>query len=226
MKRLVCAAMLALISAPGVAQTSQTSHGDCSPNIANNPGTITFTCNIIQYTSSGKLKDLKLVYAELPPNNEGGKHTKEITGFFDQLQKLDNEFVYFRVHTYVGAGFGLKDLPRNQAIKAGVVYDLDLDGFGGNAEDYKGGYRIDLDGYRKQWGLNRTSTILFPKSGNAFFDTHRMKSIVMDGLAKIRLSDMQGYQFIEVVPAQPFGDLMARYDKVREKLPKRLRSEF
>jgi hypothetical protein len=226
MKRLVCAALLALISVPCFAQTTQTSHGDCSPNIANNPGTITFTCNIIRYTSSGKPKDLKLVYAELPRNNEAGKHTKEIIGFFDQLQKLDNEFVYFRVHTYVGAGFGLKDVPKKQPIRAGVDYDPDLDGFGGNAEDYKFGYRIELDEYRKQWGLNRASTILFPKSGNAFFDVHRMKSIVMDGLAKIRLSDIQGFQFIEIVPAQPFGDLMARYDKVREKLPKKLRSEF
>ena len=226
MKHLAAAALLALISAPCLAQTTQTSHGDCSPNIANNPGTITFTCNIIRYTSSGKPKELKLVYAELPRNNEGGKSTKEVIGFFDQLQKLDNEFVYFRVHTYVGAGFGLKDVPRNQPIKAGVTYDLDLDGFGGNAEDYRDGYRVELNEYRKQWGLNRTSTILFPKSGNAFFDAHRMKSIVMDGLAKIRLSDMQGFQFIEIVPAQPFGDLMARYDQVREKLPKRLRSEF
>jgi hypothetical protein len=226
MKRLACVVVLALISVPCFAQTSQTSHGDCSPNIANNPGTITFTCNIIRYTSSGKAKALKLVYAELPRNNEGGTHTKEIISFFDQLQKLDNEFVYFRLHTYIGAGFGLKDVPRNQSIRAGVDYDLDLDGFGGNVEDYKTGYRIELGEYRKQWGLNRASTILFPKSGNAFFDVHQMKSIVLDGLAKIRLSEIQGFQFIEIVPAQPFGDLMARYDKVREKLPKKLRSEF
>ena len=226
MTRLACAVFLALISVPCFAQTRQTSHGDCSPNIANNPGTITFTCNIIRYTSSGKPKDLKLVYAELPRNNEDGKKTKEIIGFFDQLQKLDNEFVYLRLHTYVGAGFGLKDVPKKQSIRAGVEYDLDLDGFGGNAEDYKYGYRIELDKYRPEWGRNRTSTILFPKSGNAFFDIHYMKSMSLDGLAKIRLSDIQGFQFIEIVPAQPFGDLMARYDKVREKLPKRLRSEF
>jgi len=226
MKCLVCAVLLALVSFPCLAQTKQTSHGDCSPNIANNPGTITFTCNIIRYTSSGKTKELKLVSAHLPRNNEDGKHTKEIMSFFDQLQKLDGEFVYFRLHTYVGAGFGLKDVPENRPIRAGVAYELDLDGFGGNPEDYKYGYRIELNEYRKQWGLNRTSTILFPKSGNAFFDVHYMKSMSLDGLAKIRLSDIQGFQFIEIVPAQPFGDLMARYDKVREKLPKRLRSEF
>src|SRR4051794_40437045 len=103
MRRLVCAAFLALITAPCGAQTTQTSHGDCSPNIATNPGTITFTCNIIRYGSGGKVKDLKLIYAELPRNNEGGKYTKEIISFFDQLQKLDNEFVYFRFSTYIGA---------------------------------------------------------------------------------------------------------------------------
>jgi hypothetical protein len=226
MKRLVCALLLTLMSVPCFAQTTQTSHGDCSPNIANNPGTISFVCNVIRYTSSGTTKELKLVSVHLPRNNEDGKHTKEIIGFFDQLQKLDGEFVYLRLHTYVGAGFGLKDVPQSRPIKAGVVYELDLDGFGGNPDDYKYGYRIELDKYRKEWGRNRTSTILFPKSGNAFFDIHYMKSMSLDGLAKIRLSDIQGFQFIEIVPAQPFGDLMARYDKVREKLPKRLRSEF
>jgi hypothetical protein len=213
---------------PCVAQTGQESHGACSPNVLSNPGTVSIICNVTQYTERGRTKALKLVAMELPRNNEDDNDTKAIIDFIDQLQKLDGQIVYLRLYTYPGAGMGLDNVPKNRRVRAGVVFDLGdlLDGFGGEPSDYKFGYSVQLRGYRQQWGMNIRSTILFPKSGNAFFDVHCMKSFSLDGLAKIRLSDIQGFQFIEIVPAQPFGDLLDKYEDTREKLPKGFHSEF
>ena len=68
----------------------------------------------------------------------------------------------------------------------------------------------------------------FPASGDAFFDVHYMKSMRLEGLAKIRISEMQGFQFIEIVPTPPFGDLKEQYDAIKEKIPKEIErnSEF
>ncbi len=79
-----------------------------------------------------------------------------------------------------------EDVPNNRRVRAGVVFDLKkeedgelLDGFGGNPSDYE-------YGYRQQWSMNIRSTLLFPKSGNAFFNAHYSKSFSLDGLARIR----------------------------------------
>lgn len=224
---LLCLASLVSLAIPCAADTSQTSHGACSPNILSNPGIV--ICNVTQYIDKkGTTRALKLVAMELPRNNEDEHDTTAIVDFFDQLQGLDGEIIYLRLSTYVGAGFGIDDVPGNRSIRAGAVFELKpfLDGFGGNWSEYEYGYSVVLKEYRKKWGRNDRSTLLFPKSGNAFFDVHYMKSFSVDGLAKIRLSDMQGSQWVEIVPVQPFGDLMDKYDEIREKLPKNFRHEF
>jgi hypothetical protein len=170
---------------------------------------------------------------DLPRNNEDEEATKPIIEFIDRLQGLDGQIVYLRLYTYPGSGIGIKNVPKNRRVRAGVVFDLKneeegelIDGFGGNPSDYEYGYSVKLHGYRQQWGMNIRSTLLFPKSGNAFFDAHYAKSFSLDGLARIRISDIQGYQFVEFVPAQPFGNLLEKYEELREKLPKGFHSDF
>ena len=226
-KHAICLA-LSLVVTPAVAQTRQESYGPCSPNIFTNNAPVNISCTIVTYAERGATKALKLVAINLPRNNEDERDTNKIIAFFDQLQGLDGEIVYFRLNTYVGAGFGFDNVPKNRAVRAGAIFDISnyLDGFGGKRSNYEYGYSVELSGYRNQWGRNRQSTILFPEAGNTFFDVHYMKAFSLDGLAKIRISDMQGFQWIEIVPAQPFGDLLAKYEEIREKLPKNLRREF
>ncbi|WP_050426224.1 hypothetical protein [Bradyrhizobium tropiciagri] len=184
------------------------------------------------YSDRGVAKQLKFVELNFPRNNLDDKDTPKIVSLVDQLQGLDQEIVYLRLVIYVGAGFGLQDVPKERAIRAGVVFDLQadqnsvLDGFGGDASGYEHAYSIELDKYRAQWGAVRSSTLLFPKLGNPFFDVHYMKSISLDGLAKIRISEIQGSQFIEILPVRPFGDLLAKYDAVRRRIPKLKSNEF
>ena len=246
MRCLLYLVVLSLFSLPCFAQATQESHGACSPNIVTNMGPV--TC-IIQYGYSGSTRELKLVAMELPPNNVDLNDTQVIIDFFDQLQKLDGKIVYLRLYMYPGAGAGFNDVSKKSRVRAGILFDWQLngkckggedacseflDGFGGNRSEYGHAYRVELPDYRPEWGGdiklkccgNRASTLLFPKSGNAFFDVHYMKSFSLDGLAKIRISDMQGFQWIEIVPAQPFGSLLEKYDEILEKLPKGIRHEF
>lgn len=233
MKTLLFIVFVSFLSAPCFGQTEQQSVGACSPNVLNNIGTVSVVCNIAQYTAAGRTRELKLVAMELPRNNDDDQYTQSIIDFIDRLQKLDGQIVYLRLYMYPGAGFGLKDVPKNRRVRAGIVFDLTkeeegylLDGFGGNSSDYKFGYSVKLRGYRQQWGMNIRSTLLFPKSGNAFFDAHYSKSFSLNGLARIRLSDIQGYQFVEFVPAQSFGNLLDKYEELREQTPKGFGSEF
>lgn len=173
---------------------------------------------------------LNIIDIAVPRNNEKSEFNTDvfslkemddrIIDIFDELQEYNDKIVYIRFYTYVGAGSGINDLPKNQKIKAGVVYNLDLvlDGFGGNQDDYSYGYSVELDTYREQWGSSRKSTLLFPAAGNAFFDVHYVKSMRFEGLAKIKVSGTQGFQFIEVVPTIPFGDLKKKYDDAKNRL--------
>src|SRR5262249_42942294 len=136
MRRYFFCLALSLLSTAASAQTTQESYGPCSPNIFTNNAPIKISCTVIKYTDRGVTKELKLVVVDLPSNNEDERNTKEIINFFDQLQGLDGEIIYLRFATYVGAGFGFNDVPKNRPIRAGAIFDVQenydlLDGFGG-----------------------------------------------------------------------------------------------
>ena len=204
--------------------------GDQSPAI-NTSGDVVIdysTTTISQAKKSPHSKPLQVLGHSLPRNNEDNNHTNNIINYFDDLQKLDGEIIYIRFSTYVGAGIGIDDVPKDNIVRAGVVFDLSnyLDGFGGNHDDYQYGYSVELDEYRDYWNNSRQSTILFPKKGNAFFDVHYMKSMNFEGVAKIKISDMQGFQWIEIIPADLEGDLKDQYDEVRSKIKRHPSDNF
>lgn len=187
------------------------------------------TTTINQANKSPHSKPLPLLDHSLPRNSvENDNSISEIISYFDDLQKLDGEIVYIRFSTYVGAGIGIDDVPKDNKIRAGVIFNLSnyLDGFGGNHDDYQYGYSIEVDEYRDNWNNSRQSTILFPKKGNAFFDVHYMKSMNFEGVAKIKISAMQGFQWIEIIPADLEGDLKDQYDEIRSKIKRHPSDNF
>jgi len=201
-------------------EINQTTTGSNSPAVSNVTGDVTIDYSITIVGDTKKTKPLPVLDITLPRNNEDITDTTKLIKFFDDLNELNGKIIYIRFYTYVGAGFGIKDIPENRVVRAGVVFDLAplLDGFGGDRGSYEYGYSIELDSYREQWGLSRQSTLMFPKRGNAFFDVHYMKSMRFEGLAKVKISGMQGFEWIEIIPAQPVGYLLEQYEEINAKM--------
>ena len=198
------------------------------------------TQTINTYRTDNKKVVLPILDIRIPPNNNPSflstdedslpEVNRQLVEHLDNLNKLDEKFVYIRFHTYVGAGFGLHEVAKSQDIKAGVVYELQnyVDGFGGNLKDYAYGYAVELSEYRNEWGGAMRSILLFPAKGNPFFNAHYMKAMTFEGFAKIRVSGMQGNQFIEVTPAEPIGYYQNAYDEAKDKISefKNIKWEF
>lgn len=223
MKKFLFGIFLMFISTFTNSQTIQDTRGDNSPIISNVHGNVNYTVTIIgKKPTAKKVTVLDIV---LPRNSEEEEsNTKTLLKFFDDLNKLNGQIIYIRFSTYVGAGIGIEDVPKNRSIRAGVVFDLTgsevLDGFGGERDNYEYAYSVELNKYRDAWSRSIQSTLLFPKKGNAFFDVHYMKSMTFEGLAKVKVSGMQGFQWIEIIPAEPFGDLKEQYDEIRAEMMK------
>ena len=209
---------------------SQVTTGDKSPAI-NTSGDVVIdysTTTINQVKKSPHSKPLILLDRSLPNNNEDENSTSEIISYFDDLQKLDEETIYIKFSTYVGAGIGIDDVPKNNEIRAGVVFNLGdyIDGFDGVRDDYQYGYSIELDEYRDNWNNSRQSTILFPTKGDAFFKVHYGKNMRFEGVATINILDLQSFQWIEIIPADLVGDLKDQYDEIKAKIKRHSSDNF
>ena len=117
--------------------------GDRSPAISGVSGDVAIDYSITIVGKTKQTKPLPVLDVSLPRNNEDVRDTSKLVQFFDDLNELSGQIIYIRFSAYVGAGFGIKDVPAGQPVRAGVVLDLSefLDGFGGNRENYEYGYR-------------------------------------------------------------------------------------
>jgi hypothetical protein len=184
--------------------------------------------------------DLPIIDLRFPPNNgneklygatlNDEKINELIISGFDELNAHAGKLVYIKFYTYVGFGAGIEHVTHSKNPRAGVVYEDNiyefLDGFGGDRSNIKYGYAIELNDYRNSWGGSNRSVIIFPMIGNAFFDVNFMKSMQFEGIAKIKISGMQGGQFIEIIPSLPVGNLAKAYDVAKDKVNKSPTSKF
>ncbi len=217
--------------APSGSGRTMSTTGNCSPIVADstaNKIAVTLNCSF-----GGGSFNVELIRATLACNNlverqdmaDGqkwrGRAVDGARDLFKRLQTYDDEFVYVDLVVPVGGGgCGLSDVRDKRFPKWGVVYQLDLDGFTGNHTAYQYGYQIDFDRPVEELapeggGKIRKSTLLFPKDDNAFFSARFGSFMVLEGLAKVKISHVQGFQFIEFVPAVPIGGLAEHYTKFK-----------
>jgi len=207
--------------------------GDCSPIVTDSTSNIAITLNC---SFGGGSFEVELLRATLSCNNEveardqaegilwRGERVQSARDLFRRIQRYHDRFVYVDLFILVGgAGCGLRDVKGTRYPRWGVVYQLDLDGFTGNHSAYEYGYQIDFNTYAAEishddGGKNRLSTLLLPKNDNAFFSARFSKAMFLEGLAKIKISEVQGFQYIEIVPAAPHGALADHYSKFKKYL--------
>ncbi len=216
-------AVFVMFFAVAIANAQNTTTGDCSPIVTNTKGNVTLNCTITR--DEGGNFDVKFIRATLACNsrvemqdiargeNVRGGPLDSARSLIGSLQSLDDEFVYVDISIWVGYGCGLEEISDQPLPKWGVVYRfLDyLDGFNGNSAAYALGYHFEFPQYSDEISNNITSTLLFTKGDDAFFTARYSKAIVLEGLAKVRVSSVQGFQFIELIPAAPIGGLAKYY---------------
>ena len=193
---------------------------NCSPVAGSSTATnivITLSC------SFGKdLSDVGLIRATLacnslmeasgraPGQGSRGQHVNSARDLFSHLQEYDGKFVFVDMFIAASNGCGLYEV-KDGNPKWGVDYRPDFNGFAGDWRSYKYGYKIQFDNFVPELGKNIGSTILFPTAGNEFLRAHYGNAFVLEGLAKIKISDAQGFQFIELAPETPNGSLANHY---------------
>jgi hypothetical protein len=228
-----CTAILAgLALVPGLAGAENLTSGGCSPVVSDTTGNVSITLNCNFGGDSGETFDVELIRATLACNSaverrdiaEGnlarGGPLDSARDLFRRLQGLDDEFVYVDLSIWVGYGCGLADVAEEPPPTWGVVYQLAeyLDGFTGNDAAYAYGYHIDYPNFTDEIGDNRTSTLLLTRSDDAFFTARYGKAMTLEGVAKVRITGIQGFQFIELVPATPIGGLAQHYARFKRYL--------
>lgn len=218
-----------------VAYAQNTTSGGCSPIVENTTGDVSITLNCTFGGSAGDSFDVQLLRATLACNSETerrevaegsvvrGEPISRAHDLFRQLQKLDDAFVYLDFSVWVGAGCGLDDVAGEPTPRWGVIYDLAsaLDGFPGDHNAYTYGYKIEFESYQQDLNNSRSSTLLFPKQDSAFFSARFGKAMQLEGVAKIRLTDVQGFQIVEITPATPVGGLAQHYNRLKRYLKER-----
>ena len=218
-----------------IAGAQNTTSGGCSPIVDNTTGNVSITLNCNFGSSANDSFDVQLLKVTLACNSETerreiaeghivrGEPISRAVDLFRRLQKLDDTFVYVDLSVWVGAGCGLDEIAGQPAPRWGVIYDLAaaLDGFPGNQDAYTYGYRIEFETYQEDLNNSRSSTLLFPKQDNAFFSARFGKAMWLEGVAKIRLTDVQGFQIVEITPATPVGGLAQHYSRLKRYLKKR-----
>jgi hypothetical protein len=173
-----------------------------------------------------------------------GEPIARVPDLFARLQELDEAFVYVDLFVWVGVGCGIREVADQPAPRWGVVLPDDLeggdkgefylDGFPGPGDKYEYGYRIEFDSFdakpvnvtcRQEPGLDFTScsqasTLLFPRDEGAFFNAQygRGNQFRLEGIAKIRITEWQGGQAVEIVPATPIGGLANHYNRFKRYL--------
>jgi len=192
-----------------------------------------FEVQLLQAKLSCNSKEEKRSLAE-------GEDVSRAADLFKQLQKLDEAFAYVDLSVWVGAGCGLYEVENQPAPRWGVVYTDELrpgkgkfylDAFPGPINKYDYGYRIEFDSVKGPDNVtcrreplpgeadfifcNQASTLLFPSNEGAFFNARYGKSFHLEGIAKIRLTEWQGGQAVEIVPATPVGGLANHYNRLK-----------
>ena len=239
MRALPTALALACLATAAYAQatTERKTEGGCSPIVDNTTGDVSIKLNCKFGTDPADSFDVELLRVTLACNSAEerrdvaekrvvrGEPIGRAEKLFRRLQKLDDTFVYVDLSVWVGAGCGLNDVASGPAPRWGVIYDLSraLDGFPGNTKAYTYGYRIEYDGYQKDLANSRASTLLFPDQDGAFFSARFGKAMQLQGVAKIRLTDVQGFQIVEITPATPVGGLAQHYSRLRKYLKEEYR---
>jgi hypothetical protein len=216
-----------LFAFPAAAQIETS--GDCSPVVTDTSAgdvTITLNCSFV-----GGSFDVRLVSAYLACNNlqqndviNRQDNFTPAPELFRALQRLDEEFVYIDLFTYVGYGCGPREVEGDFDTRWGVVYPDDLhdpdklylDGFPGRPDAYDFAYVIESNELQDELAGSRRSTILLPNEDTAFLGARYGKAFSVEGLAKIRISWVQGFQFIEILPAIPVGTLADHYSRLRQ----------
>ena len=216
------------------ASAQNTTSGGCSPIVNDTKGNVAITLNCTFGGNADDSFDVQLLRATLACNSETerreaaegrvvrGQPISRAHDLFKQLQNLDDEFVYVDLSVWVGAGCGLHDVAGQSAPRWGAIYELAsaLDGFPGDHNAYTYGYRIEFDSYQQDLNNSLTSTLLFPKQDTAFFSARFGKAMQLEGMAKIRLTDVQGFQIVEITPATPVGSLAQHYSRLKRYLKK------
>jgi hypothetical protein len=206
---------------------------NCSPVVGSSTATnivVTLSCNfgkdsfyvgLIRVTLA--CNSVMEASGSAPGQGSRGQRLDKARDLFTHLQEYDGKSVF--VHMFIGAsnGCGLYDIKGGNP-KWGVDYSPDLNGFAGDRRSYKYGYKIQFDTYVPELGNNIASTILFPTGGNGFFSAHYGNTFVLEGLAKVKISDAQGFQFIELAPNTPNGSLANHYDDFKTYLENARRS--
>jgi hypothetical protein len=221
---------LALAAALGTceAQAQATTSGGCSPVVADTTGDVTITLDCSFGPDPADDFEVTLLHARLACNSAveaedlaaaaPGEGPDRMLDLLTALQPLDGEFVYVDLSVWVGAGCGYGEVAGDPPPRWGVVYDLlpVLDGFTGNADSYAYGYTYENDfDYLDAFGGNATSTLLFPAEDGAFFSARYGKAMSFEGIARVRLSEIQGFQFVELMPALPVGGLATHFSRLR-----------
>lgn len=217
------------------ASAQNTTSGGCSPLVHNTTGAVSITLNCNFGGGVDDSFDVQLLRVTLACNSDWeqreiaenrvvrGEPIDHARDLFQRLQELDEEFVYVDLSVWVGYGCGLDEVADQPAPRWGMIYDLAeaLDGFPGDHDNYSYGYRIEFDSYQEELNNSQSSTLLFPNQDSAFFTAQFGKVMQLEGVAKIRLNDVQGFQIVEIMPATPVGGLAQHYSRVKRYLAER-----
>ena len=222
---LVCG--LALAASPAAGQDI-TTYGDCSQAIYQNSGTVNIRCD----SDGSEMFDVELVRARLACNAleerkeiEAGTPSHPLTinhapFVFSRLKAHDRDFVFLDLRVWVGYGCGLDEISEWGTPKWGFVYDVGdyLDGFPGDHAAYTYGYRLELGSAEPEYAAfsdGWASVLLFPDlKQRGYFEVKYGKSISLYGLARISVTHVQGTDFIEILPVEPYSGLAVHYANI------------
>lgn len=227
-----CCALILPAGASGQISTQ----GDCSPVVTETQGDVTITCNLgpdpaddfsVEYVraqlSCNSDEESRMEKSDSPSDSIILRSAPEL---FRRLRGLDGNFVFVDISVWVGYGCGLDDLADWGTPKWGVVYDIGthLDGFPGDHDRYlvnpaesftEGyGYRMDLDKIYPDYSAGWASVLPFPQSDEAFFQAKFGSAMRFYGLVRIRVTDVQGTEVVEMIPTIPVGGLATHFARV------------
>ena len=193
--------------------------GSNSPIIKYTRGDVHITYQATRATRAKRLPVLSFS----PPRNTDNPFEGDTdpVKMFNELYSHNGEIVYFSLSQFIGTQLlgvvGYDDIIKDTRVKAGFVSELkeyDIDSFGGDSSNYSRGYYIESKGSVTWAAGSRRSLLLLPDKGNAFFDTYYAKNFSLKGLARIKISSLNGMQWIEIYPVLPVGDLQEAYDEI------------
>lgn len=206
----------------------------CSPIVDRTAGNVAITLNCSFGAEPDDSFNVSLVRATLACNSdeepamlretEWNPEVRPAAEFFAALRKLDDQFVYFDLAIPVGGrGCGIADVAvKPETARWGALLQLDeaLDGFPGNPDAYEYGYQIDYGKMQGDVPRYYAETLLLPSRDrdSAFLRATYMSSFRVEGLARVRVNDVQGHHLIELLPATPVGSLATHYSRLKQEV--------